>query len=191
MDMAKKLPQRSQALALRLPARSVTRTPQIVVAGAVLSASVSLLLKESALCQEVLLAAAEGPSGSDDPKKKKSTDPVEQIIDTVLANCGELTLAGGLGFCSGYAAKQVGKAAALAVGFIFIMAQAAAYNGYIDIKWGKVQKDVIAKVDPNGDGKINSEDVKLWYRKFLKIMKTNLPSSAGFSSGFALGIYYS
>lgn len=77
------------------------------------------------------------------------------------------------------------------MGIVFIMAQTAAYNGYIDIKWGKVQKDMIAKVDPNGDGKIDSEDVKLWYRKLLKIMKTNLPSSAGFSSGFALGIYYS
>ncbi|KAG7399935.1 hypothetical protein PHYBOEH_007455 [Phytophthora boehmeriae] len=190
MSTAKKLPQRSQAVALRLPARSVTRTPQIVVAGAVLSTSVSLLLRDSALCQEVLMAPANGPSGGDDPKKK-DTDPVERIIDTVLTNCGELTMAGGLGFCSGYAAKQVGKAAALAVGFIFIMAQAAAYNGYIDIKWNKVQKDVIAKVDPNGDGTINGEDIKLWYRKLLKIMKTNLPSSAGFSSGFALGIYYS
>jgi uncharacterized membrane protein (Fun14 family) len=130
----------------------------------------------------------DGPSGSGDPKK---SDPVEQIIDVVLANCGELTLASGLGFCSGYALKQVGKAAAVAVGIVFIMAQTAAYNGYIDIKWGKVQKDMIAKVDPNGDGRIDKEDVKLWYRKLLKVMKTNLPSSAGFSSGFALGIYYS
>ncbi|KAG7393037.1 hypothetical protein PHYPSEUDO_013525 [Phytophthora pseudosyringae] len=186
MSTGKKLPSGSRAVALRLP-----RAPQIVVAGAVLSASVSLLLKDSALCQggAMLLAAAEGPSGSGDPKKKN--DPVEQIIDVVLANCGELTLASGLGFCSGYALKQVGKAAACAVGIVFIMAQTAAYNGYIDIKWGKVQKDMIAKVDPNGDGKINSDDVKLWYRKLLRIMKTNLPSSAGFSSGFALGIYYS
>ncbi|KAL4175580.1 hypothetical protein KRP22_000545 [Phytophthora ramorum] len=189
MSAAKRLQSRGQEVALRLPARSLARTPQMVVAGAMLSASVSLLLKESALCQDAaLLAAAEGPSGSGGPKKN---DPVEQIIDVVLANCGELTLAGGLGFCSGYALKQVGKAAAVAVGLVFIMAQTAAYNGYIDIKWGKVQKDMIARVDPNGDGKINSQDVKLWYRKLLKIMKTNLPSSAGFSSGFALGIYYS
>ncbi|KAK1931686.1 FUN14 domain-containing protein 1 [Phytophthora citrophthora] len=188
MSSAKKLQNRSQALALRLPARTVPRTPHIVVAGAVLSASVSLLLKESAFCQDaMLLAASEGPSGSGDPKKN---DPVEHLIDAVLGNCGELTLAGGLGFCSGYALKTVGKVAAVAVGLVFIMAQAAAYNGYIDIKWGKVQKDMIAKVDPNGDGKIDSEDVKLWYRKLLKVMKTNLPSSAGFSSGFALGIYY-
>eukprot|EP00644_Phytophthora_capsici_P017886 jgi/Phyca11/510538/fgenesh2_kg.PHYCAscaffold_62_\ len=190
MSSAKKLQSRSQAVALRLPTRAVLRTPQIVVAGAVLSASVSLLLKESALCQDAMLfAASEGPSGSGDPKKKN--DPVEHLIDVVLGNCGELTLAGGLGFCSGYALKTVGRVAAVAVGIVFIVAQTAAYNGYIDIKWGKVQKDVIAKVDPNGDGKIDSEDVKLWYRKLLKVMKTNLPSSAGFSSGFALGLYYS
>ncbi|KAG2774658.1 hypothetical protein JG687_00012790 [Phytophthora cactorum] len=190
MSTGKKLQRRSQVQALRVPARALPRNPQLVLAGAVLSASVSLLLKESALCQDaMLLAAAEGPSGSGDPKKKN--DPVEQIIDVVLSNCGELTLAGGLGFCSGYALKQVGKAAAVAVGIVFIMAQTAAYNGYIDIKWGKVQKDMVAKVDPNGDGKIDGDDVKLWYRKLLKIMTTNLPSSAGFSSGFALGIYYS
>lgn len=188
MSTGKKL--QSQALALRVPARALPRHPQLVIAGAVLSASVSLLVKDSTLCQDVmLLAAAEGPSGGGVPKK--NNNPVEKIIDVVLSNCGELTLAGGLGFCSGYALNQVGKAAAMAVGIVFIIAQTAAYNGYIDIKWGKVQKDMIAKVDPNGDGKIDSEDVKLWYRKLLKIMKTNLPSSAGFSSGFALGIYYS
>ncbi|RLN37810.1 hypothetical protein BBJ28_00016509 [Nothophytophthora sp. Chile5] len=191
LSAGKKLPgQQSQMLSLRLPAaRSLTRTPQIVAIGAVLSAGVAHLLQEAALCQDAQLAAAEGPSGSDDPKKK--SDEVEKLIDLALANAGELTLASGLGFCSGYALKQIGKTAAVAVGIIFLMAQTAAYNGYIDIHWGKVQKDVIAKVDPNGDGKIDKDDVKLWYRKLLKVLTANLPSSAGFSSGFALGIYYS
>lgn len=58
MSTGKKLQTRSQAVALRLPARSITRSPQVVVAGAVLSASVSLLLKESALCQDAMLLAA-------------------------------------------------------------------------------------------------------------------------------------
>ncbi|RLN91513.1 hypothetical protein BBJ28_00016710 [Nothophytophthora sp. Chile5] len=197
LSAGKKLPgQQSQMLSLRLPARSLTRTPQIVAIGAVLSAGVAHLLQEAALCQDAQLAAAvsarcfcEGPSGSDDPKKK--SDEVEKLIDLALANAGELTLASGLGFCSGYALKQIGKTAAVAVGIIFLMAQTAAYNGYIDIHWGKVQKDMIAKVDPNGDGKIDKDDVKLWYRKLLKVLTANLPSSAGFSSGFALGIYYS
>jgi len=57
LTTAKKLQGRSQALALRLPARVLPRTT-IVVAGAVLSASVSLLLKESALCQDAMLLAA-------------------------------------------------------------------------------------------------------------------------------------
>lgn len=108
-----------------------------------------------------------------------------------MSHVGELTLAGGLGFCSGYALKQVGKAAAVAVGIVFLMAQTAASQGYIDINWGKVQKDVIAKVDSTGDGKITNDDIKLWYRKFMVMMRKNLPSSAGFTSGFALGIYCS
>ena len=137
-------------------------------------------------------ATQKEPSGSDDaPKKNEDKDPMDKRIDAALGNCGELTLAGSLGFCSGYAFKLVGKAAALAVGLVFIIGQVAAYNGYIDIKWGKLQKDAIGRVDPNGDGKINAADVKLWYQRLLAILKTKLPSSVGFSSGFALGIYYS
>ncbi|TDH67753.1 hypothetical protein CCR75_005316 [Bremia lactucae] len=174
----------------RLQPRAFSRISQIAVTGAVLSASASLLFKNSAQCQVgMLLSAAEGPSGSGGPAKKG--DSFEQMIDVVLANCGGLTLAGGLGFCSGYALKQVGKAAALAVGIFFIVGQAAAYSGYIEINWGKVQKDMNKQVDHNGDGKIDSKDVKLWYRKLYTILKKNLSSSAGFSTGFALGIYCS
>lgn len=99
-----------------------------------------------------------------------------------------MTLAGGLGFCSGYALKQVGKAAAVAVGIVFLFAQGAASQGYININWHKVQADVIAKVDTTGDGKITNEDLKLWYEKLMVVLRKNLPSSAGFSGGFALGL---
>jgi len=130
-----------------------------------------------------------GPSGSSDPAKdKKQNDLVEQWIDGLLSRAGELTLAGGLGFCSGYALKQVGKVAAVTIGVVFLVAQAAASQGYIDINWNKVQKDVISKVDATGDGKITNEDIKLWYQKLMVIMRKNLPSSAGFSGGFAIGI---
>ncbi|CAI5720278.1 unnamed protein product [Peronospora effusa] len=191
VSAGKKLQRRSQTLGLRVSARSPLCRPHFIVAGVALSSSVSLLLHEAALCQGMItLAAAEGPTGSDGPNKKNN-DSVEKIIDVVLGSCGEITMAGSLGFCSGYALKQAGKAAAMAVGLIFVLAQAAAYNGYVDIKWGKVQKDMIGKVDPNGDGKFDSQDVKLWYQKLLKIIKTNLPSSMGFTSGFALGIYCS
>ncbi|CAI5733774.1 unnamed protein product [Peronospora destructor] len=191
VSAAKKLQRCSKTLGLRVPARSLLYRPHNIVAGVALSTSVSLLLHESALCQgTITLAAAEGPTGNGDPNKKND-DSVEKIINVVLGSCGEVTMAGSLGFCSGYALKQAGKAAAMAVGLIFVLAQTAAYNGYVDIKWGKVQKDMIAKVDPNGDGKFDSQDVKLWYRKLLKIIKANLPSSTGFTSGFALGIYCS
>ena len=151
--------------------------------------SVSLVAYLRLCC---FVATQNGPSDSGDGKKQKKTDDsVDKKIDAVLGNCGELTLAGSLGFCSGYALKLVGKAAALAVGLVFIVGQVAAYNGYIDIKWGKLQKDAIDRVDPNGDGKIDGTDLKLWYRRLLAIMKTKLPSSVGFSSGFALGIYCS
>ncbi|CAI5732448.1 unnamed protein product [Hyaloperonospora brassicae] len=187
ISTTKTLQSRSRSLALHLPARSLPQKAHVVVAGVVTSASMLLLHKDSAWCQP-----ADGPSDSGDGKKrKKADDSVDKKIDAVLGNCGELTLAGSLGFCSGYALKLVGKAAALAVGLVFIVGQVAAYNGYIDIKWGKLQKDAIDRVDPNGDGKIDGVDLKLWYRRLLAIMKTKLPSSVGFSSGFALGIYCS
>ncbi|RQM20645.1 hypothetical protein B5M09_000411 [Aphanomyces astaci] len=53
----------------------------------------------------------------------------------------------------------------------------AASAGYIQIDWKKVEKDAIAAVDPNGDGKITPDDFKIWWKKFLALSKHNLPSS--------------
>ena len=57
---------------------------------------------------------------------------------------------------AGYAIKTISKAAALGVGCIFILLQVLAWYGYIDIKWGKIQKDAIASIDTDNDGKVQS-----------------------------------
>jgi uncharacterized membrane protein (Fun14 family) len=119
---------------------------------------------------------------------KPKEDPVETAIDAlkpVLANVGFGAV---MGFCSGYAMKQVGKALAFVVGVSFIGLQAAASTGYIHVDWTKVRDDVAKKMDANGDGTFDAEDAKRWWRSFKTIMTSQLPSAGGFSFGFLYGV---
>ncbi|RHY54330.1 hypothetical protein DYB34_000111 [Aphanomyces astaci] len=108
---------------------------------------------------------------------KKSDDPVSRLIDQYAGSVGQVSFGGAVGFCAGMAVKSIGKVAAVAIGVVFIGAQMAASAGYIQIDWKKVEKDAIAAVDPNGDGKITPDDFKIWWKKFLALSKHNLPSS--------------
>ena len=69
------------------------------------------------------------------------------------------------GYCSGYASKQIGKAIALMIGTGFMAVKAAAYSGYLDVKWNKVQEDVTKLVDADGDGKLTQKDVLVYWKK--------------------------
>lgn len=68
------------------------------------------------------------------------------------------------------------------------LSQVASSKGYIDINWKKVEKDVITAVDPDGDGKITKKDFQIWLQRLIATLKYNLPSSAGFTGGFVLGL---
>lgn len=76
----------------------------------------------------------------------------------------------------------------LGVVFLWQLLQIASSKGYIDINWKKVEKDVVNSVDADGDGKITKKDVKIWVRQLLVLLQHKLPSSAGFSAGFVLGV---
>uniref|UniRef100_K3WWZ6 EF-hand domain-containing protein n=1 Tax=Globisporangium ultimum (strain ATCC 200006 / CBS 805.95 / DAOM BR144) TaxID=431595 RepID=K3WWZ6_GLOUD len=182
----------TQALALRLPSRSMAagnKTTNIAITGAALAAGVIALANEAALSQEALFNIIDGKSGSGNGGNgKKDNEYVDWIIDQVAGRIGDITLGGGLGFCSGYALKQVGKVAAITIGGLFLLAQIASSKGYININWKKVEKDVITAVDPDGDGKITKNDFKIWLNQLLSMLKHNLPSSAGFTGGFVLGL---
>jgi hypothetical protein len=41
-----------------------------------------------------------------------------------------------------------------------------------------------------GDGKIDMEDVKIWWKKFKTMMTYQLPDATGFSMGFLAGVKY-
>ncbi|OQR99017.1 hypothetical protein ACHHYP_07365 [Achlya hypogyna] len=157
--------------------KAVVRLSGMAMLGMAMSLS-----RDAVLCQAS--EAMEGVS-----KDGKDDDAVSRIIDQFGSKIGEISFGGFLGFCSGAAVKQVGKAAAVSIGIIFVMAQLAASKGYININWSKVEKDAIAAVDPDGDGKITQKDFKIWWKRFLEFAQYNFPSSSGFAAGFAAGIY--
>lgn len=119
---------------------------------------------------------------------ENKNDPVETAIEKlkpVLANVGFGAV---MGYCSGYALKQVGKAMAFVIGIGFVGLQTAAATGYIQVDWSKVKDDVSKKIDSTGDGVIDAEDAKKWWQSFKKIMTNKLPSAGGFSLGFLYGV---
>mmetsp|Transcript_20660 Transcript_20660/g.23137 ORF Transcript_20660/g.23137 Transcript_20660/m.23137 type:complete len:124 (-) Transcript_20660:212-583(-) len=117
-------------------------------------------------------------------------DPIETTLDKLKPVFARLSFGSVMGYCSGYAAKKVGKAVAFVVGAGFIIFQTAAYSGYIDIDWAKIKDDTKAKIDITGDGKLDVEDAKAYWRKVRKILTHNVGSAGGFSLGFLGGVKY-
>ena len=89
-----------------------------------------------------------------------------------------------LGALSGYAAKRFSKEAAYYLGLSFIALQILHYKGYIEVKWKTVLHDIESVLDQDGDGKFTFQDVRMLLKKFMKVLTTGLPSSAGFATGF-------
>jgi uncharacterized membrane protein (Fun14 family) len=93
------------------------------------------------------------------------------------------------GYCSGFAAKKIGKLAAGAFGVAFMGLQTLAYFGYIQIDHKQIKKDIMGGyLDLNHDGIVDGEDVSLLYKKLMKILEFNLPAGSGFGAGFISGV---
>ena len=75
------------------------------------------------------------------------SDPVNEAIELAKPHLSKLTFGSIVGYCSGAAAKKVGKALAVMGGLAFIAVQSAAYSGYVDVNWNKIQDDAISQVD--------------------------------------------
>lgn len=122
------------------------------------------------------------------PEEKK--DSVEQAIEKAKPFLANLSFGAVMGYCSGTAMKKVGQALAMVIGLGFIGLQTAASTGYITIDWMKVKDDVAKKIDANNDGKLDAEDLKLYWRKIRAMLTDKLPSAGGFSLGFLYGVRY-
>lgn len=96
----------------------------------------------------------------------------------------------GVGFCSGFAVKKVGKFGAFVFGTGFALFQSLSYAGYITINYEKVGQDLSKVLDLNADGKLSEADGKVLYDKALDVIGFNMPTGGGFAAGFALGLRY-
>ncbi|CAM9501540.1 unnamed protein product [Choristocarpus tenellus] len=112
------------------------------------------------------------------------------MIDTLGGKIGDLGFGSVVGFSSGYAMKKVGKAAAVTIGVLFVVAQGLSYYGVIDVKWKTVGEKAKTLLDADKDGDVDKEDVKLFWRRALNALTANIPAGGGFAGGFATGIYY-
>lgn len=130
-------------------------------------------------------AAAEGGGKDDDGED----DVVSMAIEKTKILTSKLGVGGLSGFCAGYFFKKIGKMACFAVGGMFVLFQSMAYAGFIDIHWNKIEQKMEKIADLDGDGKLTMSDVAVFWKKYLKPMLTyHLPSGAGFSFGFLMGI---
>eukprot|EP00535_Pseudo-nitzschia_heimii_P008649 CAMPEP_0197178228 /NCGR_PEP_ID=MMETSP1423-20130617/3583_1 /TAXON_ID=476441 /ORGANISM="Pseudo-nitzschia heimii, Strain UNC1101" /LENGTH=130 /DNA_ID=CAMNT_0042627935 /DNA_START=104 /DNA_END=496 /DNA_ORIENTATION=- len=124
----------------------------------------------------------------DNQVEKASSDAMALAIDKAKPIIAKVSFGSLMGFCSGYALKQVGKIAAVVLGAGFIAVQTAVSYGYIKVDWDKVKDDAIKKVDTDGDGKLGADDMKIYWEKLKGLLTANLPNSGGFSLGFFYGI---
>lgn len=115
-------------------------------------------------------------------------DAMDYLIDLYGPSIISMGSGGAIGFCVGYATKTLGKMVAFIAGVGFIGVQAASYYGYIEVDWLGVQKGVTDMIDINGDGKIDKEDLHLWWHGFKDFITHALPSSSGFTAGFIMGM---
>lgn len=115
-------------------------------------------------------------------------DIVEQAIDKAKPIFANLTFGAIMGYCSGNAMKKVGKALAVVIGVGFIALQSAVAAGYIEVDWNKISGGLVTKMDATGDGKINSDDAKAYWKKIRGVLTNKVPAAGGFSVGFMYGV---
>ena len=74
-------------------------------------------------------------------------DIMDKLIEKSKPHLSKLSFGGLVGYCSGAAAKKIGKAVAVLAGLAFITVQSAVHLGYMSVDWNKVRDDAVAKVD--------------------------------------------
>jgi uncharacterized membrane protein (Fun14 family) len=84
-------------------------------------------------------------------ENKDEPDPVATAIDKLKPLATQISFGSIMGFCSGYALKKAGKAAAIVVGTGFIALQTASSYGYIKMDWKRISDDAVKRVDAVSD----------------------------------------
>jgi uncharacterized membrane protein (Fun14 family) len=102
----------------------------------------------------------------------------------------ELSICTLFGVAIGYTAKKGAKKIFPFLAVTFIALQLLAYNGYIDVRWKKVERDTLGGLDQNRDGRVTREDVLVTYRKGLSYVGYRLPSITALAVGAGLSFKY-
>ena len=92
------------------------------------------------------------------------------------------------GYCTGFAAKKVGKVGFVVVGSMYALLQTAAYHGYVTVDHAKISRKFTQVLDANKDGRVDSKDAQDLYAQALKVLEFNGPSGGGFGAGVLLGL---
>jgi uncharacterized membrane protein (Fun14 family) len=123
---------------------------------------------------------------TDETKK----DSVAQVLEEVKPLVGNVTFGTLMGYCSGTAMKKVGRLLSVVVGVAFISLQVAASFGFIQVDWNKINVGFVSKADATGDGKIDVEDAKIYWKRLKELLTKRVPAAGGFSFGFLYGVRY-
>mmetsp|Transcript_10033 Transcript_10033/g.13655 ORF Transcript_10033/g.13655 Transcript_10033/m.13655 type:complete len:231 (+) Transcript_10033:271-963(+) len=131
---------------------------------------------------------------ADDECGSKEDSDDEKYIDLFVETIGKAALRAGfgglLGFCAGYAAKQVTKVVVLTAGVLFIILQGLAYAGFININWTKLKAALMNLVSSEKNGQVSTEDLKGLLKGTFSILQYNLPQATSFVPGFYYGFTY-
>jgi len=99
-----------------------------------------------------------------------------------------LSFGGICGYCAGMFLKKVGRAAAVTCGAVFVLFQLAALKGYVEVRWDRIERDVMDALDLKRDGKLDSRDTQFALQKLVSVLTANMAStSVGFSAGLLAG----
>jgi uncharacterized membrane protein (Fun14 family) len=142
----------------------------------------------SAMFQSAMETASSVTGGMSLPSTMSFPSFTPPGEDEMTHFAGVIGFGSATGFCTGYALKKAGRAAATTAGLIFMALTAAEQKGYIDVRWDNIERDTVGQMDLNQDGKIDSEDAKIALAQFTNYMTTK--NSAVTSSTFTAGLLY-
>ncbi|CAD2217978.1 FUN14 family, putative [Angomonas deanei] len=102
----------------------------------------------------------------------------------------EFGVSGIMGAAVGVATRRLTSDALYGAGLCFVGLQTLAYLGFVSINWTAISGAISDLCDQNGDGKLDMEDVKIFFKKMMGYLSRGLPDAAGFTSGFFVGVKY-
>ena len=149
-------------------------------------ASLSPLERLAEFAQEAQDASKDGVGAVAD----KTLEEVGKLASEALATGYPNQIGWGFcaGYCTGFAAKKVGKVGFVVVGSMYALLQTAAYHGYVTVDHAKISRKFTQVLDANKDGRVDSKDAQDLYGQAMKVLEFNGPSGGGFGAGVLLGL---